>query len=177
MVQDQFHAVCNRIPYVAEGAGLIRSLHRMKIYKDGQFPSTFFLAVRSKHSFSYKHPISFLLHQSHIKRARPNICIKVMEPTPIRLQVNAFFSTFPLHTLILKTLRIWYHSPEPFPMQDIINKGLDDVVLAIVVLQGPNTPGIPLPYEPTLVDLAVCPEGITRILNAYGCVEFCPLTQ
>ena len=79
--------------------------------------------------------------------------------------------------LILKTLRIRYHSNEPFPMQDIINKGLDDVVHVVVALQGPNTPGIPLPYEPILLDLAVCPEGIARVLNAYGRVEFCPLSD
>ena len=79
--------------------------------------------------------------------------------------------------LIMKTLRIRYHSPEPFPMQDIINKGLDDVVHAVVVLQGPDTPGIPLPYEPILVDFAVCPEGLERVLQAYGRIDFHPLSQ
>lgn len=58
-------------------------------------------------------------------------------------------------------------------MNDIREKGLEDVVLAAVPLQDYRTPT----EGAILVDLAVLEIGIERVRQAYGSVNFVPLSN
>ncbi|KAJ5098836.1 hypothetical protein N7532_005837 [Penicillium argentinense] len=58
-------------------------------------------------------------------------------------------------------------------MNDIREKGLEDVVLATVPLQGYRTGA----ERAILVDLAVLETGVERVRQAYGPVNFIPLSN
>ncbi|KAJ5938387.1 hypothetical protein N7466_001521 [Penicillium verhagenii] len=81
----------------------------------------------------------------------------------------------------LRTVRIWYHNSNLHPMDDIQEKGLQDVVFGAVSLQDFGQrlccDNHNYPQNAIMVDFAVAEKAILRIIKHYGIVEFIALSD
>ena len=81
--------------------------------------------------------------------------------------------------LTIQTIRVWHCDFQFSPMETIVKKGLDKVVVDAVLLEdhSPSSANKVRPGAAVLADLAVLEEGITDVIREYGIVNFIPLSD
>lgn len=79
----------------------------------------------------------------------------------------------------MQTMRVWHYDFQFSPMETIVKKGLDKIVLDAVPLedQCPTSANEVRQGSAVLADLAVLEEGITDVIREYGVVNFLPLSD
>lgn len=79
----------------------------------------------------------------------------------------------------MQTMRVWHHNFRSSPMETVIEKGLDKVLLGAIPLEehGPTSAHNVRPGAAVLADLAILEEGITNVIREYGIVNFLPLSD